>query len=148
MSRVISRATVLRSFKFGDTTFLRPARAAIVRQQSNSVRIQSIPPAQTPPLVPPMTNPMLASTSFYMRPLPSSCISFNSKEGKRIFGQALSEEHLESYFLLAGACQDIDLLVFGTHPDLSHQLQVNSSLRTSQRTVLWPPCAWSSMLMR
>ncbi|GAA5970588.1 hypothetical protein JCM21900_005821 [Sporobolomyces salmonicolor] len=49
------------------------------------------------------TAPLLASqSSFYKRPLPPSCIAFNSTEGKRIFARAMREGNLESYFLLSG----------------------------------------------
>ncbi|BGO95643.1 hypothetical protein NBRC10512_004318 [Rhodotorula toruloides] len=48
------------------------------------------------------TAPLLASqTSFYKRPLPETCIAFNSPEGKRLFAKALAEGNMESYFLLA-----------------------------------------------
>ncbi|GAA5865539.1 hypothetical protein JCM1840_001436 [Sporobolomyces johnsonii] len=49
------------------------------------------------------TAPLLAAqSSFYKRPLPPSCIAFNSKDGKRIFARAMTEGNLESYFLLSG----------------------------------------------
>ncbi|BGP11398.1 hypothetical protein JCM10049v2_007303 [Rhodotorula toruloides] len=48
------------------------------------------------------TAPLLASqTSFYKRPLPETCIAFNSPEGKRLFAKALAEGNMESFFLLA-----------------------------------------------
>ncbi|GAA5958325.1 hypothetical protein JCM3765_004792 [Sporobolomyces pararoseus] len=48
-----------------------------------------------------MAAPSLASKSFYKRPLPSSCIAFNSTEGRQIFANALREDNLNSYFLLS-----------------------------------------------
>ena len=48
-----------------------------------------------------MATPSLASKTFYKRPLPATCIAFNSPEGRRIFANALEEEHLDSYFLLS-----------------------------------------------
>jgi hypothetical protein len=38
---------------------------------------------------------------FYRRVLPQSCISFYSKEGKKIFHEALESGHMECYFKLA-----------------------------------------------
>lgn len=52
--------------------------------------------------------------SFYKRPLPSTCTSFISEEGKAIFGRALQEGNLNSYFPLASqvsltsSCMNID----------------------------------------
>ncbi|GAA5871873.1 hypothetical protein JCM16303_000904 [Sporobolomyces ruberrimus] len=48
-----------------------------------------------------MSPTLAASTSFYKRPLPDSCIPFNSPEGRDIFAHALAEQHLDSYFLLS-----------------------------------------------
>ncbi|GAA5906077.1 phytochelatin synthase family protein [Sporobolomyces salmoneus] len=48
-----------------------------------------------------MAAPSLASKTFYKRPLPDSCIAFNSPPGRQIFAQALSEGNLDSYFLLS-----------------------------------------------
>lgn len=45
---------------------------------------------------------MTAQITFYKRPLPDSCINFNSPEGKRLFANALRDGLTESYFLLAG----------------------------------------------
>jgi len=38
--------------------------------------------------------------SLYKRQLPSTCIPFNSEEGKKIFNEALQEKNLECYFML------------------------------------------------
>jgi len=68
----------------------------------------SLPPA--PSLPPPIHHPRarpdmttsspLASTSYYKRPLPSSCLPFNSPEGRRIFAN-LQQDDLDAYFLLS-----------------------------------------------
>lgn len=44
-----------------------------------------------------------ALPSFYKRPLPASCIAFDSPEGKKLFGQAMMEGNLEGYFALANS---------------------------------------------
>ena len=41
--------------------------------------------------------------SFYKRPLPPTCIAFDSPEGKKLFGQAMVEGNLEGYFSLANS---------------------------------------------
>ncbi|KAI8619249.1 PCS-1 protein, partial [Chytriomyces sp. MP71] len=41
------------------------------------------------------------TTSFYMRALPSTCISFASKDGRIIFHQALGGPFMECYYALA-----------------------------------------------
>ncbi|GAA5870654.1 hypothetical protein JCM8547_005021, partial [Rhodosporidiobolus lusitaniae] len=52
------------------------------------------------------TAPLLApQVSFYKRPLPPSCIAFNSHEGKRLFAKALGEGNMEGYFTLAGSLE-------------------------------------------
>ncbi|KAK6170159.1 hypothetical protein SNE40_018623 [Patella caerulea] len=40
-------------------------------------------------------------TNFYRKPLPETCISFSSNEGKTLFKEALSSGHLACYFKLA-----------------------------------------------
>ena len=40
-------------------------------------------------------------TNFYRRPLPNTCVSFTSQEGRELFHQALEAGHMESYFPLA-----------------------------------------------
>jgi len=39
---------------------------------------------------------------FYGRSLPDHLVDFSSPEGKRLFGEALSDGHMENYFRLAG----------------------------------------------
>ena len=39
--------------------------------------------------------------SFYRRPLPETCVGFSSKRGRSLLAQALQENSLKSYFLLA-----------------------------------------------
>ncbi|GAA5828275.1 hypothetical protein JCM5353_003983 [Sporobolomyces roseus] len=46
------------------------------------------------------TSSPLASTSYYKRPLPSTCLPFNSPEGRRIFAN-LQQDDLDAYFLLS-----------------------------------------------
>lgn len=104
ISRVPGSLKVLRGYRVCSTALINSTRVA-ARCQSTAVsaskNLSSSPPP-APPSIRGMTSPILASTSYYMRPLPSTCIAFNSVEGKRIFAQALKENHLESYFLLAG----------------------------------------------
>lgn len=59
---------------------------------------------ETVPHHPKLAEPVLATAppSFYRRPLPDSCVAFSSREGKRLFAQAMQEGNLESYFALAG----------------------------------------------
>lgn len=42
-----------------------------------------------------------ADPTFYRRPLPDTCVAFSSPEGRRLFGAALHEGGLKSYFQLA-----------------------------------------------
>jgi Phytochelatin synthase len=42
-----------------------------------------------------------AASTFYRRPLPSSCIAFSSKEGRELFKQAMLQGYLEAYWSLA-----------------------------------------------
>ncbi|ORZ34112.1 Phytochelatin synthase-domain-containing protein [Catenaria anguillulae PL171] len=44
----------------------------------------------------------LLSSTFYRRPLPSHLMAFTSKEGKRLFKEALAAGYAENYFSLAG----------------------------------------------
>jgi glutathione gamma-glutamylcysteinyltransferase len=46
--------------------------------------------------------------SFYKRPLPASCISFDSPEGKNLFKAALLEGFLEGYFKLSQSFETQD----------------------------------------
>jgi len=45
--------------------------------------------------------PLPPSPSFYKRPLPDTCVRFESQKGKELFGKALREGGMESYFPLA-----------------------------------------------
>lgn len=50
-------------------------------------------------LSPKITKP---AQGFYLRDLPNSCVDFSSKEGKKLFSEALTKGQMESYFRLAG----------------------------------------------
>nr|AIS24729.1 phytochelatin synthase [Sporobolomyces primogenomicus] len=58
-------------------------------------------PVHHPQARPSPPPPSLASKSFYKRPLPPTCVPFNSPRGRQLFAQALTEDHLDSYFLLS-----------------------------------------------
>ncbi|GAA5916488.1 hypothetical protein JCM6882_001736 [Rhodosporidiobolus microsporus] len=62
----------------------------------------------TAPLILPQSQaqvPGQPPSSFYKRPLPSTCTSFASSRGKQLFAKALAEGNMEAYFTLAGALE-------------------------------------------
>ncbi|GAA6008360.1 hypothetical protein JCM10207_000100 [Rhodosporidiobolus poonsookiae] len=75
------------------------------------------------------TAPLLApQTSFYKRPLPSTCIAFNSDEGRKLFAEGLAEGNMRTYFLLAGALemqQDPAYCGLGTLTSILNALEVD-----------------------
>lgn len=50
---------------------------------------------------PSAASPTAALPSFYKRPLPASCVAFDSTEGKQLFRKAMQEGNMENYFALA-----------------------------------------------
>ncbi|BGP20241.1 hypothetical protein JCM10213_008950 [Rhodosporidiobolus nylandii] len=75
------------------------------------------------------TAPLLApQASFYKRPLPASCVPFNSQEGKTLFAKALNEGNMEGYFTLAGSLetqQDPAFCGLGTLCSILNALEVD-----------------------
>ncbi|GAA5973931.1 hypothetical protein JCM11641_001227 [Rhodosporidiobolus odoratus] len=66
--------------------------------------------------------------SFYKRPLPQTCIAFNSQEGKRLFAKGLAEGNMEGYFTLAGSLetqQDPAFCGLGTLCSILNALEVD-----------------------
>ena len=58
-----------------------------------------------PPTIQPSTSTTMpapnAMPSFFKRPLPSTCVGFDSAEGKQLFKKAMHEGYMEKYFSLA-----------------------------------------------
>jgi glutathione gamma-glutamylcysteinyltransferase len=45
---------------------------------------------------------VMPENGIFKRELPDTCTDFGSEEGKKLFGEALAQRHMESYFRLAG----------------------------------------------
>ena len=73
------------------TEFATTTTALSTQQQQSSFA--------TPPS-PPLVSIKKKMTSFYQRPLPSTCIAFSSPLGRRIFASALQNGGLKSFFAL------------------------------------------------
>lgn len=98
--------TTARSITRSEKRHLSLRRLATLSHLVPAAQVASPPPpgprTHHPNAIPSRMSPTLAApTSFYKRPLPDSCIPFNSPEGRDIFAHALAEQHLDSYFLLS-----------------------------------------------
>jgi len=83
-------------------------RVSTQRSEPNSIFSVHTPPSSSTPACSKISEHDLLSNrpkhvaGFYGRRLPNHLVDFSSPEGKRLFGEALNEGHMENYFMLAG----------------------------------------------
>lgn len=84
------------------STISQQRRRLATMAESAVASTSTLPPDLSAYLKPPASLSAAApSPSFYKRPLPESCIAFDSAEGKRMFKTALNDGYMEKYFILA-----------------------------------------------